>query len=52
MLVSDVYRDKLSLIDHVKNEELLHRVKKEKNILHTVVIRLARLVTPCVGSVC
>ena len=28
--------EKLSLADHVRNEEMLYRVKEERNILHTV----------------
>jgi hypothetical protein len=28
--------EKISWIDHVKNEEVLHRVKEERNILHTI----------------
>jgi hypothetical protein len=33
--------EKISLTDRVKNEEVLHRVKEEGNILHTVKIRNA-----------
>ena len=43
--------DKISLMDHVKNEEVLYGVKEERNILHTVKIRIIRLVTSCVGNV-
>ena len=32
---------KISWTDHVRNEEVLHRVKEERNILHTVKIRKA-----------
>jgi len=28
--------EKISSIDHVRNEEVLQRVKEERNILHTV----------------
>jgi hypothetical protein len=33
--------EKISWTDHVRNEEVLHRVKEEKNILHTVQRRKA-----------
>jgi hypothetical protein len=42
--------DRISLIDHVKNEVVLHRVKEERNILPTVKIRLTRLVISYVGT--
>ena len=29
-------KEKISVTDHVKNEEVLHGVKEERNILHTV----------------
>ena len=28
--------DKISLTDHVRNEEVLHTVKEKRNILHTI----------------
>jgi hypothetical protein len=28
--------EKIILTDRVRNEEVLHRVKKEKNVLHTI----------------
>jgi hypothetical protein len=28
--------EKIRLTDHVRNEEVLHRVKEERNIMHTV----------------
>ena len=33
--------EKISWTDHVRNEEVLHRVKEERNILHTVKRRKA-----------
>jgi hypothetical protein len=33
--------EKISWIDHVKNEEVLHRVKEERNIVHTIKRRKA-----------
>jgi hypothetical protein len=32
---------KISWTDHVRNEEVLHKVKEERNILHTVQQRKA-----------
>ena len=44
-------RIKISWTDCVRNEEVLHRVKEERNILHTMKKgRLIGLVTSCVGS--
>jgi hypothetical protein len=43
--------DKISLMDNVENEEVLYRVKEERNILNAVKIRIIRLVISCVGSV-
>jgi len=39
--------------DHVRNEEVLRRVKVERDIVHTVFIEgsLTGLVTVCVGAV-
>jgi hypothetical protein len=28
--------EKVSLTDHIKNEAVLHRVKEDRNILHTI----------------
>jgi len=43
--------EKIIWTDHVKTEEVLHTVKKERNNLHTLkeesVIGLA---TPCIGT--
>jgi hypothetical protein len=36
--------EKISWTDHVKNGEVSHRVKKQRNILHTVKIRKANLI--------
>jgi hypothetical protein len=36
--------EKISWIDHVGNEELLHRVKEEWNILHTTNCLLKHIV--------
>jgi len=33
--------EKISWTDHVRNEEVLHRAKEERNIVHTVKIRKA-----------
>jgi hypothetical protein len=33
--------EKISWTDRVRNEEVLHRVKKERNILHTIKRRKA-----------
>jgi hypothetical protein len=33
--------EKISWTDHVRNEEVLHRVKEERNIIHTVKRRKA-----------
>jgi hypothetical protein len=33
--------EKISWTDRVRNEEVLHRVKEERNILHTIKIRKA-----------
>jgi hypothetical protein len=37
--------EKISWMDCVKNEEVLHRVKEEKNIIHTIKRRKAN----CIG---
>ena len=44
--------EKISWTDRVRNEDVLHRVKKERNILHTInTIKKEGLVTPCLGNV-
>ena len=42
--------EKISWTDRVRNEDVLHRVKEERNIVHTVFVegRLTGLVTACV----
>jgi hypothetical protein len=42
-------REKISWTDRVRNEEVLHRMKEERNIVHTIK-RLTVLVTSCVGT--
>jgi hypothetical protein len=43
--------EKISWTDRVRNEEVLHRIKEERNILHTIKRRKATgLVTSCVGT--
>jgi hypothetical protein len=42
--------EKISWTDRVRNEEVLHRVKEEINILHTIQRRLTGLVTSCVET--
>jgi hypothetical protein len=42
---------KISWTDRVRNEEVLLRVSEQRNILHTIKIRLIVLVTSCVGIV-
>jgi hypothetical protein len=43
--------EKTSLTDHVRNEDVLHTVKKERNILPTIKKgRLTGLVTSCIGT--
>jgi hypothetical protein len=45
-------RREISCTECVKNEEVLHRVKEERNIVHTIKEgRLTALVTSCVGTV-
>jgi hypothetical protein len=43
--------EEISWTDHMRDEEVLHRVKEERNILHTIRRRLIGLVTSCVGTV-
>jgi hypothetical protein len=40
----------ISWTDHVRNEEVLHRVKEERNIIHVVKRRKVNLITCCVRS--
>jgi len=43
--------EKISWIDCVRNEELLKRVEKKRNILHSIKIGKADpMVTSCVGT--
>jgi hypothetical protein len=48
--------EKISWTDRVRNEEVLHRSKEERNILHEISYilekegRLTGLVTSCVGT--
>jgi hypothetical protein len=42
--------EKISWTDRVRNE-VLHRVKEERNILHTIKKRLTGLVTSCIETV-
>jgi hypothetical protein len=41
--------EKISWTDGLRNEEVLHRVKGERNILRTIKWRLTELITSCVG---
>jgi hypothetical protein len=44
-------RMEISWTDRVRNEEVLHNVKEERNILHTIKDgRLTGLVTSCIGT--
>ena len=43
---------KISWTDHVRNEEVLHRVKEERNILHTVKRRKANWIGHIVHRMC
>jgi hypothetical protein len=43
--------EKISWTDHVRNEEVLLRVKKQRNILHEINRRLTGLVTFCIETV-
>ena len=36
--------ERISWTDRVRNEEVLHRVKEERNIIHTIQIRKADLI--------
>jgi len=45
--------EKIFWIDGVKNEDVLHSVTEEKNILRTIKKgRLTVLVTHCIGTAC
>jgi hypothetical protein len=43
-------RMEMSWTDRVRNEDILHRVKKDRNVLHTIKRRLTGLVTSCVET--
>jgi hypothetical protein len=45
------WRMEISWTDRVTNEEVLHRVKNDRNITHTILKRLISLVTSCVEIV-
>jgi hypothetical protein len=36
--------EKISWIDHVRNEEVLHRVEEKRNVLHTIKRRKVNLI--------
>jgi hypothetical protein len=40
----------ISWTDRVRNEEVLHRVKEDRNILQTIKRKLTGLVTSCIGT--
>jgi hypothetical protein len=42
--------EKICWTDHVRNKEVLHTVKEEKNIIHTLHGKLTGLVTSCIGT--
>jgi hypothetical protein len=42
--------EKISWADRVKNDKLSHRVKEERNIVHTITRRLNGLVTAGAGT--
>jgi hypothetical protein len=42
--------EKISWTDHVRNEEVLLRVKEQRNILHEINKQLTGLVTFCVET--
>jgi hypothetical protein len=43
--------EKISWPDHVRNEEVLHTAKEERNILHTIKRgQITGLVTTCIGT--
>jgi len=44
--------EKISWSKHVNNEEVLHRVKEERNILHTIKRRKAKWIGYILNSNC
>ena len=45
------WMESISRTDRVKNEEVLHRIKEERNVLHTIKEgRLSGQVTTCVRT--
>jgi hypothetical protein len=44
--------EKISWTDRVRNEEVLHRVKEERNIIHTVKIRKSNWFGHILGRNC
>jgi hypothetical protein len=42
--------EKINWTDRVRNKKVLHRVKKERNILQTTKRRLTGLVTSCIET--
>jgi hypothetical protein len=44
--------EKISWTDRVRNKEVLHRVKEERNILHTIKIRKANWIDHILRSNC
>jgi hypothetical protein len=43
-------KTKITWIDHVRNEEVLHGVEEERNILHTMKMRKANWIS-CIGTI-
>jgi hypothetical protein len=43
-------KEKISWTDRVKNGEVLHRVKEDRNVLHTINTRTRNSVTSCLGT--
>jgi hypothetical protein len=43
--------EKISYTDHVRNEEILLRIKEEKKIMHRIKRMKANLITYCVETV-
>jgi hypothetical protein len=44
--------EKISWTDHVRNEEILLRVKKQRNILHEISKRKANYISPILRGNC
>jgi hypothetical protein len=44
--------EKISWADRVRNEEVLHRVKEERNIVHTIIRRKANWIGHILRSNC